>query len=274
MRSYPSAVDGLVVAQDGGVLRVRLDRPDRRNAITDDMVLALIEVVEVAGSDERVRVIHLSGTGDHFCSGFDLSRRGGSGGGGSEERPRAGATQRHMRWGVNRLIPALLETQTPIVTTVKGWAIGLGMNLALASDFVLAADDARFWAPFTGAGFTPDSGGSWMIPRLVGVARAKELLMLGRKVSGADAATWGLIHRAVPIAEVDTAAEVLVGELAASATVAVGLTKLLIHRSLTVDLARHLEDEGLAIELSSRSEDFHENSRARRDQRPPEFRGR
>jgi 2-(1,2-epoxy-1,2-dihydrophenyl)acetyl-CoA isomerase len=263
----------MVVTHDAAVLRVRLDRPDRRNAVTDDMVLALIDVVEVAGSDETVRVIHLSGSGEHFCSGFDLSLRGGSSGG-SAERPRAGATQRHMRWGVNRLIPTLLETQTPVVTTVKGWAIGLGMNLALASDFVVAADNARFWAPFTGAGFTPDSGGSWMIPRLVGVARAKELLMLGRKVSGADAAAWGLIHRAVPIDEVDAAVELLIDELAAAATVAVGLAKLLIQRSLTVDLARHLEDEALAIELSSRSEDFHENSRARLDQRPPEFGGR
>ena len=143
MRAYPDEVEGLVVAAADGVLDVRLDRPARRNAITDDMVLAMIDVIEVAGSDEDVRVIHLSGAGDHFCSGFDLSLRGGATG-----PARTGATQRQMRWHVNRLIPSLLETQTPVVTSVKGWCIGLGMNLALASDFVVAADDARLWAPF------------------------------------------------------------------------------------------------------------------------------
>ncbi|MFI5045889.1 MAG: enoyl-CoA hydratase/isomerase family protein [Acidimicrobiia bacterium] len=269
MRPYPPDVEGLAVETDDGILRMRLDRPDRRNAITDDMVLAMIDLVEVAGSDESVRVIHLSGTGDHFCSGFDLSLRGGS-----NDAVRAGATQRQMRWHVNRLIPALLETQTPVVTSVKGWCIGLGMNLALASDFVVAADDARFWAPFAEAGFTPDSGGSWLVPRLVGVARAKEMLMLGRKIDGTQAAEWGLIHRAVPAGDVDAVADELVSELAAAATVAVGLAKLLVQRSLTVDLTRHLEDEALALELSSRSEDFHENSRARREKRPPTFRGR
>lgn len=269
MKHYPGQVDGLVVEHNDGVLSIRLDRPDRRNAVTDDMVLALIDLIEAAGSDEVIRVIQLTGAGEHFCSGFDLSLRDGSG-----DRPRTGATQRQMRWHVNRLIPTMLETQTPIVTAVKGWAIGLGMNLALASDFVVAADDARFWAPFTGAGFTPDSGASWLAPRLIGVARAKEMIMLGRRISGARAAEWGLIHAAVPEGDVDATTNELVAELSRAATVAVGLSKMLIHRGLTVDLARHLEDEALAIELSSRSEDFHEAARARSERRDPVFRGR
>ena len=86
---------------------------------------------------------------------------------------------------------------TPIVASVKGWAIGLGMNIALASDFVVAADDARFWAPFVD-GIHPRLGGSWLIPRLVGIARAKEMILLGRKVSGKGASDWGLVHSAVP----------------------------------------------------------------------------
>jgi 2-(1,2-epoxy-1,2-dihydrophenyl)acetyl-CoA isomerase len=148
------------------------------------------------------------------------------------------------------------------------------MNLALASDFAIAADDARFWEPFTRSGFTPDSGSSWLIPRLAGAARAREILLLAREVSGATAAEWGLIHRAVPAADVAGAAEELVAELAGAATVAVGLAKLLVHRSASVDLTRHLEDEGLALELSSRTDDFHEAATARREKRPPEFRGR
>ena len=270
IKPYPAPPPGLLIGQDGPVLRLVLDRPDRRNAMTDEMVLAMIDAIEAAGSDESVRVIHLAGNGEHFSSGFDLGTRGGD----AEQRPRTGATQRQMRWHVNRLVPTMLETQTPIVATAQGWVIGLGLNLVLASDFAVVADDARLWAPFTRFGFTPDSGGSWLVPRLVGVARAKELLMLGHRVSGATAAEWGLVHRAVPSAELEEASGDLLEELAASATVAVGLTKLLVHRSLTVDLERHLADEGFAIELSSRSEDFHEYGRSRREKRDPRFEGR
>ena len=110
LRTYPEPIDGLSTDHDGPILRLRIDRPERRNAITDDIVLGLIELIEVAGSDESVRVIHLSGTGEHFCSGFDLSLRGNT-----DDKPRTGATQRQMRWHVNRLIPSMLETQTPIV---------------------------------------------------------------------------------------------------------------------------------------------------------------
>jgi 2-(1,2-epoxy-1,2-dihydrophenyl)acetyl-CoA isomerase len=269
VKEYPAPPDGLSVERAAPVLRLRLDRPERRNAVTDDMVLALIETIEAAGSDESIRVIALSGAGEHFCSGFDLGQRGGD-----EEKPRTGSTQRRMRWQVNRLIPTMLETQTPIVTAARGWIIGLGLHLALASDFAVVAEDARLRDPFVTMGFTPDSGGSWLIPRLVGVARAKEMILLGHEISGAQAAEWGMVHRAVPADEVDAVAGKLVDELSSAATFAVGLSKLLIHRGLGVDLERHLAEEALAIELASRSDDFHEYARARRDKRDPKFQGR
>jgi 2-(1,2-epoxy-1,2-dihydrophenyl)acetyl-CoA isomerase len=270
MKDYPEPPEGLAIERDGNVLRVRLNRPERRNALTDEMVLALIETIEAAGSDESIRVIALTGSGEHFCSGFDLGQRGR----GEDKTPRAGSTQRRMRWQVNRLIPTMLETQTPIVTAAHGWAIGLGLHVLLASDFAVVADDARLRAPFATMGFTPDSGGSWLIPRLAGIARAKELIMLGREINGAQAAEWGMVHRAVPDAQVDPTAADLVDELVSAATVAVGLSKLLIHRGLSVDLERHLADEALAIEVSSRSDDFHEHVRARRERRDPKFEGR
>lgn len=270
-KPYPTAVDGLdvIVHADRGVLELTIDRPDRRNAVTDDIVQALLTAVEAAGSDDDVRVIRLSGRGDHFCSGFDLAGRA------KPDGPvRTGETQRRMRWQVNELIPAIVETQTPVVAAVRGSAIGLGLNLALAADFAVVADDARFSSPFVGMGFTPDSGSSWLLPRLVGVARAKDMLLLGTKVDGATAAEWGMVHSAVPATEVDTAADALVDRLAASPTVALGLAKSLVHRSLTADLDRHLADEAMAIELSSRSEDFAERSRATREKRDPDFTGR
>jgi len=269
VKPYPAVPEGLVVEHDGAVLRVRLDRPARRNSLTDPMVYALIDVFDAAGSDESVRVIHLTGTGEHFSSGFDLGERTTG-----AERPRVSSIHRRMNGHVNKLLPTMLSTQTPIVCTARGWVIGLGLDLALACDFTIVADDARLWAPFTTFGFTPDSASSWLIPRLAGVARAKEMLVLGEKVSGADAASWGLVHRAVPDADLDAAGEELIARLADAPTVAIGLTKLLVHRGLTVDLERHLADEAWAMEVSSRSDDFKEYGNAAREQRDPRFRGR
>lgn len=271
MKPYPAVPEGLAVEHDGPVLRVRLDRPNRRNSLTDPIVYALTDLVQAAGSDESVRVIHLSGAGDHFCSGFDLAGRAGSTGG---QKPRVGSIHRRMQAHVNELIPAMLHTQTPIVTTARGWVVGLGLNLVLASDFAVVADDARLWAPFTTFGFTPDSGASWLLPRLAGVARAKDMLLLGTEVSGADAAAWGMVHRSVPAADVDAVGEELVQRVAAMPTVALGLTKLLVQRGLTADVDRHLDEEAWAMEVSSRSEDFKEHGRALGEKRDAEFRGR
>jgi len=270
VKPYPDPVDGLEVtpAGDDGVLRITFDRPDRRNALTDDIVQALITVTEAAGGDETVRAVLWRG-GAHFCSGFDLAGRSRP-----DRKPRTGETQRRMRWQVNELIPTLVETQTPMVAAVRGSAHGLGLSLALACDFAVVADDASLRSPFVRSGFTPDSGAAWLLPRLVGVARAKDMLLRGTAVDGATAAEWGMVHAAVPDAEVDAAADALAVELAASPTVAVGLAKHLVHRGLTAELPRHLADEAMAIELSSRSEDFAEAHRARRDRRDPDFTGR
>src|SRR6476660_751963 len=130
MKPYPAVPDGLVVTHDGPVLRVRLDRPDRRNSLTDPIVYALVDIIDAAGSDESVRVIHLTGTGEHFCSGFDLGERDGNARA-ATEKPRITSIHRRMHAHVNRLIPAMLTVQTPIVCTARGWVIGLGLDLAL-----------------------------------------------------------------------------------------------------------------------------------------------
>ncbi len=269
MKPYPEVPDGLVVEHDGAVLRIRFDRPARRNSLTDPIVYALVGTFEAAASDESVRVIHITGMGEHFCSGFDLGERTPG-----PDRPRVTSISRRMNAHVNRLVPVMLTTQTPIVTSARGWTIGLGLDILLASDFAVVSEDARLWAPFTTYGFTPDSGATWLLPRLVGVARARDMLVLGTKVIGTEAGQWGLVHSAVPDGDLDAAADDLVGRLAAMPTVALGLTKLLIHRGLTADVDRHLADEGFAMELSSRSDDFKEYGRASREHRDPDFTGR
>ena len=269
MKPYPEVPPGLVVTHEGPILGVRLNRPERRNSLTDPMVYALADIVDAAASDESVRVIHLEGAGDNFCSGFDLGERTPG-----PDRPRVGSIHRRMNGHVNRLIPAMLTCQTPIVCTARGWIIGLGLDLLLAADFAIVQDDATLWAPFTTFGFTPDSGATWLIPRLAGVARAREMLLLGSKVSGADAAVWGLVHRSVGAPDWEAAGDELVSRLSTGPTVAIGLTKLLLHRALTSDIDRHLSDEAWSMDVSSRTEDFKEYGLATRERREPKFTGR
>jgi 2-(1,2-epoxy-1,2-dihydrophenyl)acetyl-CoA isomerase len=264
------SVDGLAVELTGTVLRLHLDRPAQRNAIDDTMMAALIDSVETAGRDESVRVIHIAGRGDHFCAGADIVARNA----GEQRRPRVGAIQRRLPSQAHRLIPLLCTVQVPIVCAVQGWAAGIGLQIAAAADFTVAADDARLWEPFSSRGFTPDSGATWLLPRLIGMIRTRELLLLGRQLRGSEAAEWGLVHRAVPADDVSPAADELVTTLAEGPTVALGLTKWLLQAGASLPLEDHLRNEGFAMELSSRSEDFREGLSAFKERRPPEFKGR
>lgn len=272
MASRYRAVDGLRVELDGAVLRLGLDRPGKRNALDDTMVEGLIAALDAAGRDEAVRAVLLTGTGDHFCAGADIVARNAEGA--DAPRPRVGSIQRRVPSLAHRLVPLVLSVQVPIVCRVRGWAAGIGLHLALAADFTLAADDARFWEPFAERGFTPDSAGTWLLPRLVGMVRARDLLLLGRRLSGAEAAEWGLVHAAVADGELDAAAESLATRLAAGPTVALGLAKWLLRSGQSATLDAHLQDEAMALELSSRSEDFREGLAAFREKRPPRFTGR
>lgn len=265
------SIEGLVVELgDDGVLRVVIDRPDKRNALSDDMVAAFIAAIERAGNDEAVRVILLAGRGDHFCGGFDIVGRNQRG----APRPRVGAIQRRLPAQAHRLIPLLLTVQTPVVCAVRGWAAGIGLHIVLASDIAVAAADATFWEPFAERGFTPDSGGTWLLPRRIGETRARSMLLLGTAVHGTQAAEWGLVHTAVPLGDLDAEVNAVVGRLANGPTVSLGLTKWLLHASASTPLEDHLRDEAFAMELSSRSEDFREGLTAFTEKRPPRFSGR
>lgn len=263
---------GIIVSAEGGVLRLTIDRPTRKGSLDPGAVRSLIEALEAASTDDGLRVVLLSSTGDDFCSGADWVATNT---GADAAKPRPGSIQRRTPLQAHRLIALLMEIQLPVVCAVRGWAAGLGCQLALASDFAVATEDARFWSPFVKRGFTPDSGATWLIPRLIGVARAKEMLLLGRPVSGRQAADWGMIHRAVPAPELDAAVTELVDELAAAATVAVGLTKRCIHSALegggVVDA---MANEAMGLELSSRAADFREGLVAFKERREARFSGR
>lgn len=255
---------------DRGVLTLRLDRPEKRNAIDDETMRELIAAIETAGTDDRVRVVVLEGAGEHFCGGADIIARNAP----AETKPRAGSIQRRLPTQAHRLIPLLCSVQVPVVCKVRGWAAGIGFQIALAADLTFAADDARFWEPFGERGFTPDSGATWLLPRRVGEVRARELLLLGRALTGAEAADWGAIHRAVPPPELDAAVDDVVGQLASGPTVALGLTKWLLGAGASADLQAQLANEAFALEVSSRTDDFREGMIAFREKRAPRFEGR
>jgi 2-(1,2-epoxy-1,2-dihydrophenyl)acetyl-CoA isomerase len=264
------SVDGIVVEKADAVLRLTIDQPRTRNSINAEMMDCLISNIEDAGQDESVRVIVLTGEGGNFCAGADLVARNQP----SDQRPRVGSIQRRVPNQAHRLIPTILTTQVPIVCKVEGWAAGIGFHMALASDFCVAATTSRFWEPFMSRGFTPDSGGTWLLPRLVGLKRARELLILGEELTGDQAADWGLIHQAVDPQQVDQASESIVQRLADGPTVAIGLTKWLLHVGGEQDFEHQLRSEAFALELSSRSNDFKEGLVAFREKRGPTFRGR
>lgn len=263
-------VEGLRVGLSSGVLELRLERPEKRNALTDQMVAAMIEAVDTAGRDEEVRVISLRAEGGHFCAGFDIVGRNASAG---SRRPRAGSIQRRLPSQAHRLVPLLCQVQTPVVVAAGGWTAGIGLQLVLAADIAVVAEDARLWEPFAERGLTPDSGATWLLPRRIGEVRAREMLLLGRVLSGTEAAEWGMVHRAVPAAELTVAADELVAGLAAGPTVALGLTKWLLHAGVQAPLEQHLRSEAFAMELGSRTEDFREGLAAFKEKRPARFEG-
>ncbi len=266
---------GVIVEPRDGVLRIVIDRPARKGSLDPDSMDRIIEALEAGSTDDSLRAVLLTSTGSDFCSGADWVARNTAGPDKSAaDKPRPGSVQRRTAVQAHRLLALLLEIQLPVVCAVRGWAAGIGCQLALAADFTLASEDSRFWLPFTRRGFTPDSGATWLIPRLVGIARAKELLLLGRPVSGAEAAAWGMIYRAVADVRLDAAVEQLVTELRGSATVAIGLTKRCIHSALQSDLGHAMQDEALTLELSSRTADFREGLLAFKERRDPHFEGR
>jgi 2-(1,2-epoxy-1,2-dihydrophenyl)acetyl-CoA isomerase len=266
-----TATDGsLTASHDNAILRLTLDRPSRRNSLNRKMIEEFVATLTEAATDDTLRAIHIRGAGDDFCSGADWVATNSSSG----QRPRTGDILRRTPHTAHRVIELIHDIQLPVVCTVRGFAVGLGCNLALAADFTVAADDAVFWEPFATRGFSPDSGATWLLPRLIGLTRAKQMLLLGDKVSATDAAHWGLIHQAVSSVDVDRVSEELLARLAAGPTVALGLAKQAINYGQHATLSQSMTEELFGLELSCRTGDFKEGLAAFRERRPPKFNGR
>ena len=253
---------------DDHVTRLTLDRPEALNALTPDLRDRLIALLAEASADPEVRAVVLTGTGRGFCAGADL--RGGTAAG---ERI-AGDVARTLRVGAQRLIAAVLDCEKPVVAAVNGTAAGLGAHLALACDLVMAAESARFIEVFVRRGLVPDGGGAYLLPRLVGPQRAKELMFFGDALGAADAERLGLVNRVVPDGELDKTAREWAARLAAGPTRALALTKQLVNASLDADRATAFAAEAAAQEINMTTADAQEGVKSFTERRAAAFRGR
>lgn len=259
---------GVLHTVDAGVAHLTLDRPEALNALTPDQRELLIELLADASADPDVRVVVVTGTGRGFCTGADL--RGGAAGG---ERV-AGDVARMIRQGAQRLIAAVLDCEKPVIAAVNGTAAGLGAHLALACDLVLAAESAKFIEVFVRRGLVPDGGGAYLLPRLIGPHRAKELMFFGDALCAADAERLGLVNRVVPDAELDKTARDWAARLAVGPTRALALTKQLVNASLDGDRTAAFAAEAAAQEINMTTADAQEGVRSFVERRSPEYRGR
>lgn len=260
-------VDLRVERPADGVVLVTLDLPERRNMMSAAMTASWGRAMAALRADRSVRAVVVTGAGPAFCSGGDLSWIGGE----------PDATVDDLR---ARMLPfyrtwlAVRDLEVPTIAAVNGAAVGAGLALALACDLRYAAVDARLGAPFTALGMHPGMATTWLLPEVVGLAVARDLLLTGRMVTGEEAATLGLVNRALPAAEVlDEALRVAV-TVAATSPVASRLTKRALASGGAASFEAALEWEALAQPVTLASEDLQEGLRAQRERRPPRFTGR
>ncbi len=250
---------------DQGVARITLNRPDVLNSIHTAMSGEIQEALAQAAREREIRAVLLTGTGRGFCAGQDLD----------EVRPGAAVDDfaAHARKFYTPLVRGLRALEKPVVCAVNGVAAGAGANLALACDLVLAAEEASFVQVFAKIGLVPDTGGSFFLPRLVGLARATALAMLAEKITGLQAVDIGLIYRAYPAASLDEEAFKLAVHLASQPTLGLGLTKRLLNATWVNDLEAQLELEAECQGAAGRSADYAEGVAAFLAKRKPVFTG-
>ncbi len=262
-------METLLVDRRDGIVTATLNRADKKNAINGKMWRELIELFDEVRDTPDARVLVITGAGDGFCSGADLtdddnSENLGSGVGGSLRQMRV----------VGRAALRLHELPIPTIAAVNGVAAGAGCNLALGCDLVVASERARFTEIFAKRGLSVDFGGSWILPRLIGLHRAKELVFLADIIDATEADRIGLVNRVVPHAELGGAVMELAQRLAALPPVQLSLSKRLLNQSLSVSMAEALEFEDVAQVMNFQSADTGEAVAAFVEKRTPTFTGR
>ncbi|NWF27924.1 enoyl-CoA hydratase/isomerase family protein [Streptomyces sp. PKU-EA00015] len=265
----PVTTDVLHACGDG-VSWITLNRPEAMNAVTWEQRERIIGLLGSASEDPAVRVVVLTATGRGFCAGADL--RGPSAASAGDRLP--GDVARMIRVGAQRLIGAVLDCEKPVIAAVNGTAAGIGAHLAFACDLVLASRDARFVEVFVRRGLVPDGGGAYLLPRLIGPQRTKELMFFGDALPAHDAERLGLVNRVVPADVLEQTARTWANRLASGPTRALALTKQLVNASLDTDRATSFAAEAWAQEITMTTRDAAEGVTSFRERRTPGFEGR
>ena len=269
--SVEPAIEAAVLFSDAdGIRRITLNRPEAANALRPVDRDRLIELINEADEDHAVRVVVIAANGRHFCSGADVTGIARSN---SADGKHATDSMRKIMNGAQRLVAAVLDCGKPVIAVVNGAAAGIGAHLALAADLVVAAEDASFVEVFVRRGLVVDGGGAYLLPRRMGMQKAKELAFFGDKLPAAEALALGLVNRVVPAAELGAAADEFARRLAAGPTTAISLTKRLLNASPDGDRAAAFLAEAMAQEIQSTAADSREGVRSFMERRPPEFRG-
>lgn len=262
-----------------GVAWITLNRPDAGNAMTAAMRNQISDWLDAISADLNVRAVVITGKGEKgFCTGADL-RGGGAGAQAGPVKPEGapervvGDAARMIRTGWQRLVGAVLDCEKPVIAGVNATAAGGGCNLVLACDLVIMAEEARLIEVFIRRGIIPDAGGCYLLPRLVGPQRAKELMFFGDDIGSADAERLGLANRVVPRAELDKTLTEWAERLATLPTKAIGLTKSLVNRSFESSRQTSFAEEAWAQELITGTEDSREGMMSFAERRPPQFKG-
>tara|TARA_B100000497_G_scaffold126120_1_gene164155 strand:+ start:1515 stop:2291 length:777 start_codon:yes stop_codon:yes gene_type:complete len=255
----------LITEIDNGVLYITLNRPDKYNSGTQEMAFAFHKALDKARDNDDVRAVYITGAGKAFCAGQDL-----------EEivDPNGPELPSIVKDHYNPTVERIRNLNKPVVAAVNGVAAGAGANIALACDVVVASEGASFIQAFSKIGLIPDSGGTFTLPRLIGLQRASALMMLGDKVSAADALQMGMLYKVFPIDTFVEESKKIVQKLAKMPTKALGMTKILLNESIKNSLKQQLELEGRYQELASHTEDYKEGVDAFLEKRKPTFKGK
>ncbi|MEW2136899.1 enoyl-CoA hydratase-related protein [Streptomyces sp. NPDC005409] len=269
--------DDVLHRLDGNVAWITLNRPEAMNAVTPAQRERVIALLADASADPAVRAVVITATGKGFCAGADL--RGAPAGPGTPAPATAGDrvagdVARMIRLGAQRLITAVLDCEKPVLAAVNGTAAGIGAHLALACDLVIAAEPARFIEVFVRRGLVPDGGGAYLLPRLVGPQKAKELMFFGDAVPAAEAERLGLVNKVVPAEELEATARAWAERLAQGPTRAIALAKQLVNASLDGDRATALAAEASAQEINMTTADANEGVASFVERRTPKYLGR
>lgn len=249
-----------------GVATITLNRPDVGNAINLDMARALVDVAIRCETDRSIRCVVLTGAGRLFCAGGDVSSFADAGDG-------ASALLSELAGTLHMAVARFSRMACPLLTLVNGPAAGAGLSLAIAGDVVLSARSAHFTAAYSAIGLTPDGGMSWLLPRLVGLRKAQEIILTNRRIKGEEAEAIGLITRLVDDAALTAEGQAAANQLAASAVGAVSAARRLLQKSFQNGLEGQLEDEAASIALAGARPEYQEGLAAFLAKRPANFLG-